>query len=109
MNLAGNYIHSKTFKLLMDCKVSEPPPSNAYALPKDYKEGLLKGRPIISTTYNIVRPFAQLFSNLLMPLIKDNVKSYTQLMSDFISEIKQVMFNINLDHLMLIIYMAVYF
>ena len=50
MNIAGNNIHAKTFKLLIDCKVSQNLLSNAYALLKDQKEGKLKGRRIISTT-----------------------------------------------------------
>ena len=81
----------------MDYKISEPLPSNAYALPKDHKEVQLKVRPIISTTDSFVRPLAQLFSNLLMPIIKDNVMFYIQSTSDFINEIKQVMFNVNME------------
>ena len=45
------------------CKCSEPLPSTPYALPKDHKPGILKGRPIISTTYSAVRKLSIFFAS----------------------------------------------
>jgi hypothetical protein len=41
-NISECYKNSDTYRLLNDCKISEPIPSKPYALPKDHKEGQLK-------------------------------------------------------------------
>lgn len=55
-------------------------------LPKDHKEGPLKGRPIISTLNSVVRPLAQHIVDILTPLVNWHVAAHLRSISHFIQE-----------------------
>jgi hypothetical protein len=80
---------TETSKELMKCSVSEPLPSNAYALPKDHKSGPLKGRPIISTCASVVRPLSQLIAKVLNPLIPKFVNAHIKSTSHFLDSLRE--------------------
>jgi hypothetical protein len=67
---------------------SEPLPSKMKILPKDHKEGRLKGRPIIAATDAPARRLSQFLSKQLMGLVILHVPSYIGSTSDFIGTIK---------------------
>jgi len=71
-------IDSLIRKEIMSCKTSEPLPSNPYTLPKDHKDGPLKGRPIISTVNSVTRKLAQFLTKVLSPLIKQHVHAHIE-------------------------------
>ena len=74
-NVSKNY--SDSYKsAILNCKCSEPLPSNPYALPKDHKPGILKGRPIISTVNSSVRKLSIWIASLLNPLVKKFVEAH---------------------------------
>ena len=73
LNKIADKYKKKNPKLWRDLKSqtsSEPLPSPAYALPKDHKEGELKGRPIHSAVDTPATPLSKYLVDSLNPLLR---------------------------------------
>jgi len=75
--------------LLSKVKCSQPTPSSCYALPKDHKEGPLKGRPIVAALDGPGRKLAKLLSNKLNEILP-NIPSYLKDADDFIKKLNRM-------------------
>jgi hypothetical protein len=82
--IANRYRGTNLYRVLANCKTSEPLPSQVYALPKDHKEGEIKGRPIVSTLHSATRPLSQLVARVLNPLIRSHVPAHLGSTLDFV-------------------------
>jgi len=95
-SIAKHYApESEIHNHIMKCKVSEPLPSHAYTLPKDHKQGPLKGRPIISTTNSAIKGVAKLINTILTPLLKPHVPAHLESTQDFKETIDNTTINNN--------------
>jgi len=78
-SIANNYVSlPAVFSRLSSLKVTEPLPSQPYVLPKDHKEGELKGRPIISSCNSAVKKLAVFLCELLNPLVKSFISAHLE-------------------------------
>ena len=92
-NLSKNY-DGATKIAILNCKCSEPLPSNPYSLLKDHKPGPLKERPITSTVHSCVRKLSVWLAKLLNPLVQRHITSHLDSTDAFIDSIKS--FNIQI-------------
>jgi hypothetical protein len=88
--VARKYKGTELYKELSKCKSSEPLPSKPYVLPKDHKQGELKGRPIISTCQSVVRPLSQWLVNFLNHLVRGHVESHMESTDEFVNAIRNI-------------------
>jgi len=82
--------NSSIYTEISSCKTSEPLPSHPYSLPKDHKEGPLKGRPIISTVNSVIRKLAQFITKILSPLVKEYIPAHIESSVEFKQFIENV-------------------
>ncbi|XP_028413908.1 uncharacterized protein LOC114536755 [Dendronephthya gigantea] len=77
------------YKRLKPLICSEPLPSPVHCLPKDHKEGTLKGRPIHSATDTPSTPLSKFLVHALTPLL-NHVDAHLKDTEDFISFLKYI-------------------
>jgi len=88
--VANNYQGTDIAASILRCKVSDPLPSKPYCLPKDHKEGPLKGRPIISTINSSIRRLSKFIAKILHPLICSYVSAHLESTKQFTDSIKEI-------------------
>jgi hypothetical protein len=80
---------------LLRCSCSEPLPSKMKVLPKDHKDGCLRGRPIIAALDGPANRLSHYLAMQLMRIVKLHVPSYIGSTAEFLEIIKS--FNMSND------------
>ena len=95
MKIANKYKESEDLhKKLHNARCSQPTPSSTYVLPKDHKEGSLKGRPIVAALDSPSVRLAKLFSSELSNILH-HINAHIPKTSSFLDSLNSISIKLN--------------